>query len=154
MNATQIADRHALAANFIRHHSSFLDQWDYVAKKLPDQTWDDVTHLDISVTPYGLAGVTISCHGPNARMLMRQVCKRIGGKWDKHTTSYDFELSRSVQCGTESVDVTVVTSREAVCTPRVVGQTQRIVPAQEERVVTEDIVEWDCPPSLLELTND
>lgn len=39
-------------------------------------------------------------------------------------------------------------NRDQVCTKRVVGTRTRIEPARPERVIEEEIVEWDCAPIL------
>jgi hypothetical protein len=70
------------------------------------------------------------------------------GSFDKRTTSDDFELRKSFGC----ITIVVAIKRSEVCTRRVVGTKKVIkqVPVQyEHREVEEEIVEWDCPGSLL-----
>lgn len=77
---------------------------------------------------------------------------------EKNYDTSDFELKKRFGPHT----ITVYTSRENVCTKRVVGTKQverRTYTAEQQRVrdemeaVTiledEEVVEWDCPPSLL-----
>src|SRR4051812_29345606 len=49
---------------------------------------------------------------------MAALRREIGGTWDKNTTSYEFSLTHNV---TENLMVKLSVSREAACTPRVVG---------------------------------
>lgn len=87
----------------------------------------------------------------------------LGGRWDKQVEENDFALVRDF--GGE-VRYKLYTSREEVCTRTVIGQKPVVkkVPvdpkreaelreqlcelAQHEETVYEDIVEWECPPSL------
>lgn len=92
-----------------------------------------------------------------ARENMR-VHARVLAPCDKNYDSDDFELVKHF--GPHKL--TVYTKRENVCTKRVVGTKQverRTYTAEDQRKIDsmervtvlqdEDIVEWDCPPSLL-----
>jgi hypothetical protein len=77
---------------------------------------------------------------------------------EKHYEGRDFELRKSFGPHT----LTVYTNRENVCTKRIVGtkQVERTTYTVEQQQIRdamptvtvyedEDIVEWECPPSLL-----
>ena len=69
------------------------------------------------------------------------------GPFTKSFDDDDFEITRWFG----SIELTFFTSRENVCTRRVVGQEWEdgspAKPATEGRMV--DVVEWDCPDHLL-----
>lgn len=143
-------------SGFLCEHADFLDGYDYSEQKTrhPELSYDEVTHLSVTIRSWGKAAVEIACSGQDARLLMRRTCKAIGGKWDKSADSYSFNLSRIVNFHGAEIEITVSADRDAVCTPRKVGVETRVIPAREEQTVTEDVVEWDCPPALLALTNE
>jgi len=79
---------------------------------------------------------------------MAQIRKSIGGKWDKHTTSYDFSLTHSLG---DNVSIKLSVSRSAACTPRVVGTETVEIPDYSDvptKTVTRDVIEYDCNPIL------
>lgn len=156
MNASETAVRYALMSGFLAEHAEFLDRYDYSEQRArhPELTYDEITHLSVSVRRWGVAAIEVVCGGQDARLLMRRTCEEIGGRWDKSANSYSFQLSRTVEFHGAQIDVTVSAERDAVCTPRTVGTETKVIPAQPERTVTNDVVEWDCPPSLLSLTNE
>lgn len=156
MNTSETAVRYALVSGFLAEHAEFLDGYDYSEQRTrhPELTYEEITHLSVSVRSWGVAAIEVVCAGPDARLLMQRTCKQMGGKWDKDADSYSFQLSRIVNFHGAEVEVTVSADRDAVCTPRTVGTETRVIPAQPERTVTNDVVEWDCPPSLLSLTNE
>lgn len=95
----------------------------------------------------------------------------LGGKWDKGIDAIgDYALSRYFS-EDKSVEYRIYTPRENVCTPLVVGtkETVQKVATDQQRVdelnaeidslmtevkVTEDVVEWECPPSLAKLSGN
>ncbi len=81
------------------------------------------------------------------------IVKGYGGQWQKSTDSADFNMLREFG----GIKFMVYVSREKVCKRIVVGKKvvpESIQPATEEKIIPEheeEIVQWDCPPSLLEL---
>lgn len=77
---------------------------------------------------------------------------RTDGVFDKRYFGSLFELSRTFADESyERVKVAFNSSRDKVCTKRVVGTKMVTVPAVEaapEREVEQEIVEWDCIPLL------
>lgn len=75
--------------------------------------------------------------------------KLLGGKWDKDTSYNQFQLTRDLGDG---LILIVGAPRKLVCERRVVGTetvTRQVPVEYEEQQVEEEIVEWDCPKSLL-----
>lgn len=74
--------------------------------------------------------------------------RAIGGQWQKETTNYEFALTQSVS---DNLTIKLSVSRDAACTPRVVGQETVEVSDYSncpKKMETRDIVEWDCNPIL------
>lgn len=69
------------------------------------------------------------------------------GICEKTTTSSSFTLSRKFG----DIKLEYWTSRESICTKKVVGT--KLVPEriyqETGNMIEEDIVEWECPPALL-----
>jgi hypothetical protein len=87
-------------------------------------------------------------HGPNARNVMMKLRRGFGGVWEKEAYSGTFALRYDGRG--DDLRIRIEADREAVCTPRVVGQREKVTPAveareaQPERIEMEDIVDWDC----------
>jgi len=84
---------------------------------------------------------------------MAEMAQSLGGKWDKDTNSLYFTLTRSF--GPHRI--VLEAPRDAVCTARVVGTETKTVRKAVDFVEvkeTRDVIEWDCPQSLLALTQD
>lgn len=73
--------------------------------------------------------------------MMVRLRKAIGGKWSKNYEG-NFTLTREKTATTPHVTITV--PRSAVCKKVVTGTRTRVIPAQEEQTIEEEIVEWDC----------
>jgi hypothetical protein len=112
-------------------------------------------HVYMYASVYG--GITISLTSenynnknvdPKVKAAMVKIRKAIGGEWDKGADGFSFTLTRRI---TPEVRCTISAYRELVCTPRVTGTQQvekQVAVEYETQIVTEDIIEWDCPPSL------
>lgn len=85
----------------------------------------------------------------------------LGGKWDKVVTDYYFELHQKIAPG---VEYHLYASREQVCKRVVVETITKTVDEPDpeamaqlptvQREVTEEVVEWQCPPSLYAMTRE
>lgn len=79
-----------------------------------------------------------------------ETVRRIGGYWTKDEKSDEyFGMTRNLGGG---VTIHVYCAREAVCSPVVVGTRKVTRPAENAPMVevVEDVIEWQCPESLLE----
>lgn len=134
-------------ASVLRRYAPTLERWSYENMRFDadgmERSYKEMTYA--SVTVWGTE-ITVTFHGPETRAAMTAVRRAIGGHWDKRVTEYSFTLHRMFG-GTTTIELTTP-EREQVCTRRVIGKKTRVIPAREERVVTEDVVEWDCGPLL------
>ena len=153
-NAAKYATGHALVSAFIYDHAEFLDSNDYDAQRDRENgSYETTTYLDFKVSSWDPWKFTVTCHGPNARLLMRRVCREFGGRWDKDASSDTFYMTRETP---EGLTLRVEASRKLVCTPQVIGTKEVEVPDYSnlpKKKVTQEIIEWHCPPSLLEVTS-
>lgn len=84
---------------------------------------------------------------------LRSAVHRIGGSWAKDSISSHFCIRRGFGDGC----VSVFLAHEAICEKRIVTKT---IPARERVVIeaqperTEEVVEWDCPRSILDEAGD
>ena len=80
------------------------------------------------------------------KQLAARIIRAIGGAWAKNPgEDFNFTATRGL------VGLTVQVKREAVCRRKVVGTETVTIPAkpaEPERTVEQDIVEWDCEPIL------
>lgn len=107
---------------------------------------DTYSHLNNS--SWETVPVDVSLEGNDAKEI-KEIAKLLG-KSEKIIDEYSFGLRKRFGEGLVKLEVT--TSRSNVCTKRVVGKKTRTVaarPAEPEKVIEEDIVEYDCPGSLL-----
>ena len=75
----------------------------------------------------------------------------LGGRWKKQITGEDwFNLVQEIAPG---IEYCLFASRLAVCTKRVTGTEKVMAPAPDAPMVEveREVVEWDCPSSLLAL---
>lgn len=161
MNYKDMSVRYLYMALFLGEHASFLDGYSYhtAREEYPDTTdYDKLSYVSATLNPtWSAPTVQLHCHGEEAVSLMTAVCSHFGGKWNKETTSYEFQMTKSVAFGDTEMKLVVATEREAVCTRRVIGSETVMEPdytQAPQKEVTREIVEWDCPPSVLALTGE
>jgi len=77
----------------------------------------------------------------------------LGGDWQKEIDGDYFRLTRQVIPG---VEYRLYSTRGAVCTKRVIGTETVLEPDPDapKIEVEKEIVEWECAPSLLALSNE
>ena len=103
---------------------------------------------DIQV-PY-LGSIIISAR---SKQELIDLAKTYGGKWDKHYTDHEFNLTQQLA---KSICLYMYIEKEKICKKIVTGKKivpKFVIPATEERVIPEheeDIVEWYCPDSIME----
>jgi hypothetical protein len=94
------------------------------------------------------------CIHPDDAPDMAVRAKTLGGEWQKEVNDYSFSL---VQRFGDFVSVEMTLGRGDVCKARVVGTKEVQKPIYEHttryETVTEDIVEYDCPKSLLKFAD-
>lgn len=143
-------------AGFLGTHREFLDSLSYDAQKEanPELEYEDISYVTLWYD--GNNRLYITCNGPDTASLMARVCKELGGKWDKGiVTRTTFHMTRRLGQENGYNRVRVEADRERVCTRKVVGtETVEITDYDNAptKTVEREIVEWDCPPSLLSLT--
>ena len=148
-------------AGFLGTHREFLDSLSYDAQREanPELEYEDISYVTLWYD--GSNRLDITCNGPDTASLMARVCKELGGKWDKGSDEYNFHMTRrlgvpqATSRGHGYNRVRVEADREKVCTRKVVGTETVEVPDYDnapKRTVEREVVEWDCPPSLLSLT--
>jgi hypothetical protein len=79
---------------------------------------------------------------------VKDVAKGIG----ECEKEYDHMFTLRKQFGNGLVQLVFEASRQSVCKKIIKGKKERIIPerpAEPQRVITEDEIEWECPPSLL-----
>lgn len=171
MPISSVINRMRAHADFLALHEALLDELDYntqfdiaqaerdaeiirfterfpllgAARQGERVNYKQVTHA----TVYCSYGIEITVSGPNPAPMMRRIRRAVGGTFDKEATSYSFTLRQERDDAINSIRIT--SSRENVCTPKVVGKEEKVIPAveaQPERIETVDVVEWECPSIL------
>lgn len=107
--------------------------------RYPQQTFRTFVYPDYTDQGTLINGTAAKALAKAAKLLAP--CKKIYGE-------YYFDVIR--RFGPITVEFTA--SRDSVCTAKVVGQKhtpQRVIPAK-----TEDVIEWECAPSLLAVLDD
>jgi hypothetical protein len=142
-------------AGLLELHQEWLEShswdhaYDYALENGLDTSYSKLEY----VTPYydGYS-LTFTCVGAGAAILMRDLRRQIGGKWEKEGNDYNFSLTRKYQ----EVNVCIQANRESVC-EKVLTGTKTVehaaVEAQEAReAYTEevDVYEWQCSSLLAE----
>lgn len=155
--ATESAERHDYRHSFITEGMAFLRFLSDHAEARSDLLTRYVTppmHSVIYISDdseWNEATKEWETEAGSAARKMAAIATELGGRWEKHTTEHYFTLSRSFGPHTISLE----SPRDAVCTKRVVGTEEKEVrKVKEYETVTEtvEVVEWDCPPSLLALS--
>lgn len=150
---TQLIDRLTAIRDFLTDHKDFFAKHSYEAACEEVPNYEDRTYLSFYQLPYNL---TISCNGPVAAALMAKTCKELGGKWEKDATEHSFNMQRDLDSDLR-ISLRVEAPRDLVCTPRVVGTKTVKRPDYNAAPTIEvevDVVEYDCPPSLLALASE
>jgi hypothetical protein len=82
---------------------------------------------------------------------MADVIRRVGGKWEKDAPSETDDYYGLMHDLGGGVTLRVYAPRKQVCERRVVGTRTVLKPAPDAPMVEveEDIVEWECAPSIL-----
>lgn len=142
MSKTQVAGLRALAdvieANIEIGKALAYDLKEITAYSLPSNPEEQKQFLAKMIGIFKKAGFRIEKKYDDSSFQL--ICK--------------FPVSDGERNTYESFGVRFYGSREAVCTPKVVGQktvTKKVMPDRDtwdEETVTEDIVEWDCSPIL------
>lgn len=131
-------------------HETFLEAnsydsvWEaaYEANGQEAPEFETLTTISIYLAGYG---IEFGVSGPDQKRLATELRRELGGKWDKRDAGSQFRLSRVRD--EDGGMITISMSRDAVCEKKVVGFKDVVVPAveaQPEKVVTEEIVEWEC----------
>lgn len=147
------ARRLQTVAAFLHTHKILLHEMSYTTAtdKNPGTGHDQLSYVGFYTTSYE---VTLTCHGPLARELMRMLRRGIGGQWEKSTRDSEWSpafllASRIPIIGsdTETIRIVIEAPRESVCTPRVVSTKTVTIPAVEakpEQTKEVEVIEWDC----------
>ena len=143
-------------AGFLGTHREFLDSLSYDAQHEanPELGYEEISYVSLWYDSSSCLDIT--CSGPDAASLMARVCRELGGKWDKGSDEYNFRMTRRLGQEDGYNRVRVEADRKKVCTRKVVGKETVEVPDYDnapKRTVEREVVEWDCPPSLLQLAS-
>lgn len=130
---TKKAAHYLKVAQFLTTFESLLTESDYetqeqAARDLsPDGEYEYIKNLTYASFYVNSFSFGVSVHGPGSKLLMTRLRRGIGGKWSERASGETL----TIHSDWNDLRVEISSSRGAVCTPKVIGTEEKVVPAQE-----------------------